>query len=90
MKLRSAPMLPVILLSFFIQINSIKVHIVPHSHWDLGWLFTFEEYFSGMYSAPSNIEVGNVDKIISSVVEELGGNSSKKFIISEVAFIKRW
>ncbi len=69
---------------------SKRVHIVPHSHWDLGWLFTIEEYFKGVSYEKTNLEIASVERIISSVLEELGKNPERKFILSEIGFIKPW
>lgn len=41
------------------------VHIFPHSHTDLGWLGTIDEYFNGF----SYYNGGSVNQILSSVFE---------------------
>jgi len=42
--------------------------MVPHSHTDLGWLGTIEDYFQG-----ENLEfyLGSVNQILSTTVNEL-------------------
>ncbi|XP_045211314.1 lysosomal alpha-mannosidase-like [Mercenaria mercenaria] len=63
--------------------DMLNVHLVPHTHDDVGWVKTYEEYYQQ-----------DVKKIISSVVENLehdrlkGGN--KRFIYVEMAFLKLW
>ncbi|KAL0487514.1 lysosomal alpha-mannosidase [Acrasis kona] len=56
----------------------IKVHVVPHSHCDPGWIKTFEEYFT------------DVQHILSSVTENLYAHPERKFIWAETSFFHRW
>ena len=62
----------------------IHLHIIPHTHNDLGWLYTMEQYYDG--SNPR----GCVKCILDSVVEELVKNPDRKFSYSEMAFFKKW
>lgn len=57
----------------------LTVIIVPHSHQDPGWLFTFEYYFE-TYS----------NKIINLMVEQLTKNQAWRFVWSEVCWLDKW
>jgi hypothetical protein len=46
----------------------LTVHVVPHSHDDVGWLKTVDEYFSG---TKYDIQRANVELIIDNVMREL-------------------
>jgi hypothetical protein len=56
---------------------NINVHIVPHSHWDVGWLKTIQEYYDE-----------NVQFVISHVVENNENNLDLRFSFSEM-FVKK-
>lgn len=55
--------------------KSIHVHLVPHSHDDMGWLKNIDEYFYGM---KSTIQRAGVQYILDSVIKELYWDPSKK------------
>ena len=55
----------------------INVHLVPHSHDDVGWLKTLDEYF---YGDKNEIQRAGVQYILDGVVKELALDSSKRFI----------
>lgn len=44
------------------------MHLVPHSHDDVGWLKTMNEYY---YGTRTNIQRAHVESIMDTVVEEL-------------------
>jgi len=77
-----------ILHSFIGQVSSIKtLHIVPHSHDDVGWRVTLDQYFDG---SQKDVQWTNVDQTISSVVEALLQNPKRRFVQVEVKFFKMW
>ncbi len=65
----------------------INVHLIPHSHDDVGWLKTVDDYYYGNHM---EIQDAQVQYIIDTVVEELAQDPSKTFIYVEIAFFKRW
>lgn len=65
----------------------INVHIVPHTHDDVGWLKTVDQYY---YGSKSTIQRANVELIIDSVVQELLRDPTKRFIYVESAFFFKW
>ncbi|XP_063226976.1 lysosomal alpha-mannosidase-like [Bacillus rossius redtenbacheri] len=65
----------------------LNVHMVPHSHDDLGWHKTVDEYFFGWQNL---IQYASVSQIITSVFEELLKDPVKRFIQVETAFLWRW
>ena len=67
--------------------NKLNVHLVPHTHDDVGWLKTVDQYF---YGARSNIQKAGVQYIIDSAVNSLLQNPNRKFIYVETAFFWKW
>ncbi|XP_017840564.2 LOW QUALITY PROTEIN: lysosomal alpha-mannosidase [Drosophila busckii] len=67
--------------------NMINVHLVPHSHDDVGWLKTVDQYY---YGAKNNIQHAGVQYILDSVVAELLKDPSRRFIQVETAFFFKW
>ncbi|XP_002066512.2 lysosomal alpha-mannosidase [Drosophila willistoni] len=65
----------------------INVHIVPHSHDDVGWQKTVEQYFYGHRNV---IHHGGVQYIIDSVVQALLKNPERRFIQVESVFFSKW
>ncbi|KCV68279.1 hypothetical protein H696_05200 [Fonticula alba] len=57
----------------------LEVWVVPHSHDDVGWRMTADEYY-----------VQQVKKIYDTTVDALSRNPSRKFIVVEMAFFSRW
>ncbi|OWF45655.1 lysosomal alpha-mannosidase-like [Mizuhopecten yessoensis] len=65
----------------------INVHLVPHTHDDVGWLKTVDQYF---YGDKSDIQRAGVQYILDAVIPELIKDPNKRFIYVEMAFFARW
>ncbi|CAH1413663.1 unnamed protein product [Lactuca virosa] len=67
--------------------GKLNVHLVPHSHDDVGWLKTVDQYFIG---SNNSIQGACVENVLDSVVMSLLRDSNRKFIFAEMAFFQRW
>jgi lysosomal alpha-mannosidase len=67
--------------------NKLNVHIVAHTHDDVGWLKTVDQYY---YGARNYIQHAGVQYIIDSVVQALDQNPDRRFIYVEIGFFWRW
>lgn len=67
--------------------DKINVHLVPHTHDDVGWLKTVDQYFVG---SNNSIQVAAVQYILDSVISALQADQNRKFIYAEQAFFQRW
>ncbi|XP_062846006.1 lysosomal alpha-mannosidase [Trichomycterus rosablanca] len=67
--------------------SMLNVHLVPHTHDDVGWLKTVDQYF---YGGRNDIQHAGVQYILDSVVAELLKNPARRFIYVETAFFYRW
>ena len=67
--------------------DKLQIHLVPHTHNDVGWLKTVDEYF---YGGNKTIQDAAVQYILDTVVTELQKNPNRTFIYVEIAFFKRW
>uniref|UniRef100_T1IVT5 Alpha-mannosidase n=1 Tax=Strigamia maritima TaxID=126957 RepID=T1IVT5_STRMM len=65
----------------------LNVHIIAHTHDDVGWLKTFDQYFYGSETYLAN---AGVQYILDSVLEQLKLNPERRFIYVESAFFSRW
>ncbi|KAM6233206.1 lysosomal alpha-mannosidase [Porphyrio hochstetteri] len=65
----------------------LNVHLVPHTHDDVGWLKTVEQYFYGVHN---EVQHAGVQYILDSVVTQLLAEPSRRFVYVEVAFLARW
>ena len=59
--------------------GKLNVHLVPHSHNDVGWQLTVDQYAAR-----------DVFYIIETVVDALAANQHRRFIYAEVAYFSRW
>uniref|UniRef100_A0A0B7AW15 Alpha-mannosidase n=1 Tax=Arion vulgaris TaxID=1028688 RepID=A0A0B7AW15_9EUPU len=57
----------------------INVHLVPHTHDDVGWIVTVDQYY-----------YRQVQFILDGVIAELQADPTKRFIYVEIAFFSRW
>jgi hypothetical protein len=58
----------------------INVHLVPHTHDDVGWLKTVDQYH---YGNRNDIQRAGTQNIINAVVKELAWNPDRRFIYVE-------
>ena len=65
----------------------LEVHIFPHTHDDVGWLKTVDQYYSGSDQADQHAEV---NLILSTVIPELMLNKNRKFTYVEIKFFSMW
>jgi hypothetical protein len=69
--------------------NVLNVHIVPHTHNDVGWQRTVEQYYFGLNNSIQDTGAG-VHAIIDTMVEALLENPSRTFTYVEVKFFSMW
>ncbi|XP_043705030.1 alpha-mannosidase At3g26720-like isoform X1 [Telopea speciosissima] len=67
--------------------EKINVHLVPHSHDDVGWLKTVDQYYFG---GNNSIRGACVQNVLDSVIPALLADKNRKFIYVEQAFFQRW
>ena len=60
-----------------------NVHLIAHTHDDVGWKSTVDEFLYGKGTT-------GVQYILDTVVNELSKNPTRKFIYVEMAFFARW
>ncbi|XP_057868913.2 alpha-mannosidase isoform X2 [Cryptomeria japonica] len=67
--------------------GKLNVHLVPHTHDDVGWLKTVDQYYIG---SNNSIQAAAVQYILDSVLSALQEDKNRKFIYVEQAFFQRW
>ncbi|EDW37367.1 GL26216 [Drosophila persimilis] len=67
--------------------NMVNIHLVPHSHDDVGWLKTVDQYY---YGHKNNIQHAGVQYIIDTVITELIKDPKRRFIQVETSFFAKW
>ncbi|XP_035819351.1 probable alpha-mannosidase At5g66150 isoform X4 [Zea mays] len=67
--------------------GKLNVHLVPHSHDDVGWLKTVDQYYVG---SNNSIQGACVMNTLDSVVDALARDPARKFVVVEQAFFQRW
>ncbi|PON89356.1 Glucoamylase [Trema orientale] len=67
--------------------GKLNVHLVPHSHDDVGWLKTVDQYYVG---SNNSIQGACVENTLDSVVESLLRDPNRNFVFAELAFFQRW
>ncbi|KAI3463535.1 hypothetical protein Pfo_020198 [Paulownia fortunei] len=67
--------------------GKINVHLVPHTHDDVGWLKTVDQYYVG---SNNSIQGACVQNVLDSLIPALLADKNRKFIYVEQAFFQRW
>ncbi|XP_071440327.1 lysosomal alpha-mannosidase-like isoform X1 [Hetaerina americana] len=65
----------------------LNVHLIAHTHDDVGWLKTVDQYYFGSHTDTQN---AGVQYILDSVIQALLHDPNKKFIYVETAFFWKW
>ena len=65
----------------------INVHVVPHSHDDVGWLKNLDQYFDG---SRKDIQDTNVKMELTTIMYALEENPDRKFSEVEMKFFRMW
>ena len=70
----------ILFLQIIIEIKSkLNIHIIPHSHQDPGWVFTYEEFYNNQ-----------VKLIYNNMLKYLLLSSERTFSICEIVNFERW
>lgn len=67
--------------------GKLNVHLVAHTHDDVGWLKTIDQYYVG---SNNSIQSACVQNVLDSMVPALLADKNRKFIYVEMAFFQRW
>ncbi|XP_055636185.1 lysosomal alpha-mannosidase-like [Toxorhynchites rutilus septentrionalis] len=67
--------------------DKLNVHLVPHTHDDVGWLKTLDQYY---YGSSTHFQKAGVQYILDSVIDGLLKNPERKFVYVESAFFFKW
>ncbi|KAK9948409.1 hypothetical protein M0R45_003985 [Rubus argutus] len=67
--------------------GKLNVHLVAHSHDDVGWLKTIDQYYVG---SNNSIQGACIENTLDSVVASLVRDPNRKFVFAEMAFFQRW
>ncbi|KAK7602000.1 hypothetical protein V9T40_009441 [Parthenolecanium corni] len=67
--------------------HKINIHMIAHTHDDVGWLKTADQYYYGSNKGHSP---AGVQYILDSVASELVKNSARRFVYVETAFFWAW
>ncbi|KAK9926543.1 hypothetical protein M0R45_023768 [Rubus argutus] len=69
--------------------GKLNVHLVPHTHDDVGWVKTVDQYYTGsnnsLLAAPACVR-----NVLDSLVPALLADKNRKFIYAEQAFFQLW
>ena len=64
------------------QDQKVTVHLVPHSHDDMGWIKTVDEYYAG---TKFDKDHSSVKTVLDTVIHELARDESRRFTYVEWA-----
>ncbi|XP_050302527.1 lysosomal alpha-mannosidase-like isoform X2 [Anthonomus grandis grandis] len=65
----------------------VNVHLIPHSHDDVGWVKTVDQFY---YGTNSDVYDAGVAFIYDSVLPAVQKNKDRRFIYVETAFFWKW
>ncbi len=62
-----------------------KIHVVPHTHNDAGWIWTFDDYYYGQNGSSASVK-----KFLDNMVLSLFDKTDRTFIYVEMSFFTKW
>ena len=65
----------------------LNVHLVSHTHDDVSWLKTYEQYLTGKNDT---IQFASVQYILDTVTDELAKDPNRRFLYIEQGFFQGW
>ena len=65
----------------------VTVHMIAHTHDDVGWLKTVDEYFTG---TKSKVAKAGVNFILDTMIQSLLDDPTKHFTYVEMKFFSMW
>eukprot|EP01114_Cavostelium_apophysatum_P012238 TRINITY_DN2715_c0_g1_i1.p1 TRINITY_DN2715_c0_g1~~TRINITY_DN2715_c0_g1_i1.p1 ORF type:complete len:442 (+),score=67.97 TRINITY_DN2715_c0_g1_i1:47-1327(+) len=70
----------------------LNVHIIPHTHDDVGWLKTVDQYYMGSNQSILNFggQSPGVQYILDNAILCLLDDPNRRFIYVEIAYFERW
>ena len=77
-------------IAYALKMNAISkttIHVVPHSHNDLGWLKTLDQCYTGEGDVKAK---ANARMLITNYIIELEKDKNKKFSQVEMKFFSMW
>jgi alpha-mannosidase len=74
----------ILILSFSVS-QKLNIHIIPHTHDDVGWLFTMDEYYNGKNNMNKCVKC-----ILDNMIPSLEANTDRTFTYVEMAFFEKW
>lgn len=67
--------------------NQLYIHLIAHSHDDVGWLKTVDGYFSG---TKVDIQNANVEMTLDTTIAELLKDPKRRYTQVEMKFFSMW
>ncbi|ESO94820.1 hypothetical protein LOTGIDRAFT_232262 [Lottia gigantea] len=71
----------------------LNVHLIPHSHDDVGWLKTVEQYYTGEAGGSGRSQHPGTECVrcvLNTTIPLLVANPNRRFIFIEMAFLERY
>ncbi|KAH9502481.1 Lysosomal alpha-mannosidase, partial [Bulinus truncatus] len=65
--------------------GKLNVHLIPHSHIDVGWTHTVDEFYTGAAVATSCVQC-----ILQLTIRELAKNPDRRYIFIEMKYFSRY
>ena len=79
-----------LLLSCSLAYHNLTVHLVPHSHTDIGWQSTLESYFYSTKMRAYFQGFAGVNNVLTTVIDSLLSNPTRRFSWSEMKYFQLW